>query len=404
MLLYFVLDTHDSILNKRKVSGEFSPDESMYSIVLIVTLILVSGIIAYIGDLTGFRIGKKKISIFGLRPHRTAVFVTIITGIVISILTITILSIISHDVRTALFGLDELRERQYELTREIQQRNKQLLETQEELIFKTEELETLEEEFKRLNVQIEQQTSQLESLLEIRERLTEERDVLQQEINELQQTVQGLYSGITWLRRGDIILDQGEEIAMSIIQGGIPEVEIEQKLIQLLNQATRKVLEMGAEPDEKTGQVLIIPRTEYEELIKNIHQSEKELVVRLLASMNVIKGEVVLAEVATIENKIIFQENEIVFEEEIPAINNPQEAEDMVFSILRRVNLRAVQEGIIPEPKTSLVGTISAVNLFEMVRDIVQSETSMLIRVIAINDTWTTGPFKVKMETEKIVQ
>jgi uncharacterized protein (DUF3084 family) len=376
----------------------------MYSIVLIVTLILVSGIIAYIGDLTGFRIGKKKISIFGLRPHRTAVFVTIITGIVISILTITILSIISHDVRTALFGLDELRERQYELTREIQQRNKQLLETQEELIFKTEELETLEEEFKRLNVQIEQQTSQLESLLEIRERLTEERDVLQQEINELQQTVQGLYSGITWLRRGDIILDQGEEIAMSIIQGGIPEVEIEQKLIQLLNQATRKVLEMGAEPDEKTGQVLIIPRTEYEELIKNIHQSEKELVVRLLASMNVIKGEVVLAEVATIENKLIFQENEIVFEEEIPAINNPQEAEDMVFSILRRVNLRAVQEGIIPEPKTSLVGTISAVNLFEMVRDIVQSETSMLIRVIAINDTWTTGPFKVKMETEKIVQ
>jgi len=164
------------------------------------------------------------------------------------------------------------------------------------------------------------------------------------------------------------------------------------------------VLEMGAEPDEKTGQVLIIPRTEYEELIKNIHQSEKELVVRLLASMNVIKGEVVLAEVATIENKLIFQENEIVFEEEIPAINNPQEAEDMVFSILRRVNLRAVQEGIIPEPKTSLVGTISAVNLFEMVRDIVQSETSMLIRVIAINDTWTTGPFKVKMETEKIVQ
>jgi len=50
------------------------------------------------------------------------------------------------------------------------------------------------------------------------------------------------------------------------------------------------------------------------------------------------------------------------------------------------------------------VGTISAVNLFEMVRDIVQSETSMLIRVIAINDTWTTGPFKVRMETEKIVQ
>src|SRR5690554_2748281 len=146
----------------------------MYSIILIVTLILVSGIIAYIGDLTGFRIGKKKISIFGLRPHRTAVFVTVITGIVISILTISILSILSNDVRTALFGLDELRERQYELTREIQARNNILLKTQEELTATTEDLEMLEEEYEIMSRQIDLQTQQLESLIEIREKLTQE--------------------------------------------------------------------------------------------------------------------------------------------------------------------------------------------------------------------------------------
>jgi len=376
----------------------------MYSIILIVTLILVSGVIAYIGDLTGFRIGKKKISIFGLRPHRTAVFITIITGIVISIITISILSILSYDVRTALFGLDELRERQYELTREIQQRNKQLSETQEELIAKTEDLEKLEEEFQQLNSQIELQTDQLESLLEIRERLTEERDSLQEEISELQETVKGLYSGISWLRSGDIILDQGEEIAMTIIEGGITEEEIERELMRLLNQATRKVLEMGAERDEESGQVLIISRKEYEDLIQKIQQSESELVVRLLASMNVIKGEIVLADFSTLENKLVFEQNEVVLVEKIPVINNPSEVEDTLFSILRKVNLKAVQEGIIPEPRTSLVGTISAVNLFEMVRDIVQSESMMQIKVIALDDTWTTGPFKVRMEVEEIIQ
>jgi uncharacterized protein (DUF3084 family) len=161
---------------------------------------------------------------------------------------------------------------------------------------------------------------------------------------------------------------------------------------------------MGAEPDENTGQALIIPRKEYEELIEKIHQSESELVVRLLASMNVIRGEIVLADVSVTENKLIFEEDEVIYTEEISAINNPDEAEDQLFSILRKVNLKAVQEGIIPEPRTSLVGTISAVNLFEMVRNIVQSETGMLIKVIAINDTWTTGPFKVKMEAEKIGQ
>ncbi|MFA7204273.1 MAG: DUF3084 domain-containing protein [Candidatus Caldatribacteriota bacterium] len=375
----------------------------MYSIILIVTLIIVSGIIAYIGDLTGFRIGKKKISIFGLRPHRTAVFITIITGIVISILTISILSILSNDVRTALFGLDELRDRQYELSREIQSLNIQLTETQEALTSKTEDLEQLEEEYQRLNNQINTQTQQLESLMEIRENLTKERDSLQQEITELEETVQGLSSGIRWLRSGDIILDQGEEIAMAIIQGGQTEEEIEQEIVRLLTQATRTVVEAGAEQDEESGQVLIVSRSEYEDIIQKIKESETSLVVRLLASMNVIRGEMVLADISVLENRLIFEKDEVVLMEEVPVINEPSEAEDRLFSILRKVNLRAVQEGIIPESQTSLVGTISAVNLFETVRTIAQSDTGMLLKVIAIDDTWTTGPFKVRMEVEKIL-
>ncbi|MDI9597004.1 MAG: DUF3084 domain-containing protein [Atribacterota bacterium] len=375
----------------------------MYSIILIVTLIIVSGIIAYIGDLTGFRIGKKKISIFGLRPHRTAVFITIITGIVISILTISILSILSNDVRTALFGLDELREKQYELSREVQSLNIQLTETQEALTSKTEDLEQLEEEYQQLNNQISIQTQQLESLIEIRENLTKERDSLQQEITELEETVQGLSSGIRWLRSGDIILDQGEEIAMAIIQGGQTEEEIEQEIVHLLAQATRTVLEAGAEQDEESGQVLIISRSEYEDIIQKIKESETSLVVRLLASMNVIRGEMVLADVSVLENRLIFEKDEVVLVEEVPALNDSAEVEDRLFAILRKVNLRAVQEGIIPESQTSLVGTISAVNLFETVRTIAQSDTGMLLKVIAIDDTWTTGPFKVRMEVEKIL-
>jgi len=375
----------------------------MYSIVLIVTLILISGIIAYIGDLTGFRIGKKKISIFGLRPHRTAIFVTILTGIIISILTISILSILSYDVRTALFGLDELREKQAELTREIQVRNNMLAETRKELEEKSEELVIIEEEFQQLTTQIELQTKQVKSLLDIRDRLTVERDSLQGEIIELQEMVKALYSGISWLRSGDIILNQGDEIAMTIIKGGLAEETIEQELIRLLNQATRKVIAMGAEPDEESGQVLIISKKEHEDLINKIQQSEVELVVRLLASMNVIKGEIVLANFSTLENKLVFEKDEVVLVEEIPPIDDPSEAEDRLFSILRKVNLKAVQEGIIPEAQTSLVGTISAVNLFETVRDIVQCENGMQVEVISLNDTWSTGPFKVRIEAEKIL-
>ncbi|HOF03116.1 MAG TPA: hypothetical protein PLT58_04050, partial [Atribacterota bacterium] len=263
--------------------------------------------------------------------------------------------------------------------------------------------EELEAEYQKVNDQIRSQTAQVESLIEIKQSLTKERDNLQQEIVELEDTIKALYSGISWLRSGDVIIDQGEEIAMIIIKGGISKEQIEHELLSLLSQATRKVLELGAAPDEDSGQVLIISRKEFDDLIEKISESREELIVRLLASMNVIKGEVVIANFALLENKLIFKENEVLLVEEIPVIKDPKEAENRLFTILRKVNLKAVQEGIIPEPRTSLVGTISAVNLFEMVRDIVQSDTGLQIKVTALADTWTTGPFKVGMEAIKII-
>ena len=62
----------------------------MYSFILISTLIIISGLIAFVGDWIGLKVGKKKVSIFGLRPHYTAVFITIISGILIAIITIAI--------------------------------------------------------------------------------------------------------------------------------------------------------------------------------------------------------------------------------------------------------------------------------------------------------------------------
>ncbi len=370
----------------------------MYSIVLILTLIIISGLIAYIGDLTGFRVGKKKITIFGLRPRRTAILIAILTGIIISILTITILSILSKDVRTALFGLEELRQKQGELTEEIITKNALLIETRQKLSEKTLELEELEKQYQQLNSQIESQTAQLESLREIGQELIIERDNLQEEIVELQEAVKVLYSGISWLRSGDIIIDQGEEIAMTIIKAETAEKEVEQSLFSLLSQATAKVIELGAAPDENSGQVLIISKKEFDDTMQNISQSKEELIVRLIAAMNVIEGEAVIANFSLLENKLVFHKNEVLLVEEIPVTKDPKEAENRLFALLRKVNLKAVQEGIIPEPRTSLVGTISAVNLFEMVQDVVQSDIAIQVKVTAFNDTWTTGPLKVIME------
>lgn len=73
---------------------------------LIVVLVLTGGVIAFIYDRLGSKVGKKKLSLFGLRPRHTSILVIIITGILITTVTFGILAIASKDVRTALFGMN----------------------------------------------------------------------------------------------------------------------------------------------------------------------------------------------------------------------------------------------------------------------------------------------------------
>lgn len=56
---------------------------------LVFLLVLaLCGFIAYIGDLLGRRLGKKRLTVFGLRPKHTAILLTIVTGIVIASMTL----------------------------------------------------------------------------------------------------------------------------------------------------------------------------------------------------------------------------------------------------------------------------------------------------------------------------
>ena len=70
--------------------------------ILIILLILLGGLIAPFGDSLGTKIGKSRFSIFRLRPKKTATFITVITGGVISSISIGLLSLLSADIRQRL--------------------------------------------------------------------------------------------------------------------------------------------------------------------------------------------------------------------------------------------------------------------------------------------------------------
>jgi len=374
----------------------------MYSLILVFTVIVISGLIAFVGDWVGLKIGKKRVTIFGLRPHSTAIFITIISGILIAIITVTILAISSHDVRTALFGMEELKGKLSYLSREVELRNMQLSSTKEDLKEKTTQLQEMEEKYQKLSEDIKNKTRQLEELLTIRKGLIEEKDKLDKEVEELNATIKALYSGIAWVREGEVIFGSEEQIALTIIQGQRPIEEIKEELFRFLNEASNKVLAMGAKKDERTNQVFIIPQEEFEDITQKIYDSDKEMIVRLLSSINVIEGEPIVAHFKILENRLLFKIDEEIISEEIESSEVYSEVEKKLLSLLRKVNIIAVKEGIIPDPKTSFVGTVSAINLYDTIRTIVESGTTMKVTVISIYDTWSTGPLRVRMEAKPV--
>jgi uncharacterized protein (DUF3084 family) len=55
---------------------------------LILAVLILGGVLSTLGDRLGSRIGKARLSLFQLRPRKTAVLVTVLTGSLISALTL----------------------------------------------------------------------------------------------------------------------------------------------------------------------------------------------------------------------------------------------------------------------------------------------------------------------------
>src|SRR5437588_10392153 len=71
----------------------------MLSVLLVLMLVVLGGVIAYFADRLGRTLGKKRLSLMGLRPRHTAEVLTVAAGAVIPIVTFAIVMAASADVR-----------------------------------------------------------------------------------------------------------------------------------------------------------------------------------------------------------------------------------------------------------------------------------------------------------------
>ncbi len=77
-------------------------------ILFILAVLIIGGVVAPIGDRLGSKIGKARLSLFGLRPRDTAFWVTVFTGVLISGLSLGFILLVSDQYRVGLFKIDQV--------------------------------------------------------------------------------------------------------------------------------------------------------------------------------------------------------------------------------------------------------------------------------------------------------
>lgn len=68
----------------------------------------LAGMVAYVGDRVGHQVGRKRLSLFGIRPRYTSTIVAIATGMIIALVVTLVAIFASNQVKTAFFRLNSL--------------------------------------------------------------------------------------------------------------------------------------------------------------------------------------------------------------------------------------------------------------------------------------------------------
>lgn len=256
---------------------------------LILAVLVLGGVLSTLGDRLGSRIGKARLSLFQMRPRRTAVVITVLTGSLISALTLGLMVAVSERLRVGLFQLDELETRLRSSRKSLQLSLKQLDQNQAELAQARSDRAAAEQQLAPLKKQRQELEAERDRLGQDVAARDEELRQLQQRTRRSQQELRQLERNVLDLRSGDVVLSTGQPLTMAKV--AIPKPELarqatEDVLRQANIQAYQRVLP-GQKPEQ---QLLLIPRSEVIKVEKAL-RSGGPWVISIHSAGNVLRGE-----------------------------------------------------------------------------------------------------------------
>ncbi len=432
---------------------------SVPTILLLLIFVIISGLIAYFGDLLGRRMGKRRLTIFGLRPRYTAVFMTIATGMIIAAGTIAVMAITSENVRILLTKGDNIISRMKTLNAQYNKINKSYniavenLDKQRKITQKaSDEANIARKSSQRLKDNVEKISKSLAILKsnlvknqaalkdaennlrnsnvdlekakkEIASR-RHEIDFQQNEIDRLNRLKDQLairldkeaLPRLIALRERRIIFHPAEEIYRKVISSNQSKSLISEDIKELLNDANRVSIEKGAAIGENGFSIQLLPKSiegsdgnikflEDKEtinaIVENISNTKGTVVLLLVSVGNSLEGEQALVEFSPpFRNNLIYSKDDEIASVIIDGKKTRGAILEDIISFLRiKVRSEAMNKGLIPQFDSDgqpVVGQIDDWDvIFDLIDKIKVKENDVRVNAHALSNTWSSGPLQL---------
>ncbi|NQT30256.1 MAG: DUF3084 domain-containing protein [Candidatus Saganbacteria bacterium] len=344
-----------------------------FGIQIILIVLVIAGVAALVGDYIGRSIGRKRLSFLKLRPRYTAIIFTVLTGVLIALGTIIILLAVSQDVRTALFGLEDLK-------KELADKSLKLTETKKELLIKTTESREIDAQRER---------SELE-LAAFQKKL----NASKREISTLEETKSRLKREIQAARKGTVLFGVDEVILTSTIMAGPEKEKLETGLKQILSAADAYVRSFGIPTDKH---LIFMNPEDFSAAVSTLSQRGGENIVSVIAISNTVLGEEVPVRFSLAENKLVYPEGSVIAQTTIPASLSIPEIEQRIKGLLLLAHQDAKEEGIVGDASGS-IGSIPYSQIYALAKKIKAYNKGVTLQSIAKTDTSRMGPLQIEFK------
>ena len=403
---------------------------------MLIVLAVMGGLIAYLGDKIGSKVGKRKIKLMGLRPKYTSILVTIMTGISIAVVTLGVMSVLSENARVALFGMNKLRQQQHvleeqrdrllaeadKLAKEMQEKNDLLADNELKLASQEEQLDGANDRLRLTLLDLEQvqaarddASAQLGIVQTAFNQANADLATAQGEIEELEHTKAGLTKTVAALdernrllnesmltvREGTVLFRVGEVLSSSVLTAGQPQDETRSQLSGIMVNINNMIRQRLNITDEKAVLLYISP-DEFERTVQELSNSPKSSkLIRVTAAGNIITGEPALVHVNVYDNNLVYNRGREVYTEYFTSEEIASGAELQLLHFLHNVNRSAQSDGILPDPLSGNVGALTAVEMFDAIsRMKAYGNTGLTLRAVTTQNIFTAGPLRIEIRVE----